>query len=267
MTYDLTRQRQDHRQGQLRPLLRAGRHRRRRRARSTRVTAVTRPLSRGTTPTATSSSRRTKCSRPRRLRQRSRTSPATGIRRTRGAATTANTIDPNLKNDTTDEFIVGLDHEVGRGFAVGANYIWRKLRQLHVDLDTDGLDQRRLHRRRPSAPTCTIAGGAVRRRSRPAIREFHGSRRGDDDQLNHDRASTATFNGVELTGRKRMSHHWMMNTSFSYNSAIIQNYGARRTRHRGPEQHRRSATGSSTTTPRPAAASATSTSTPSGCSS
>ena len=37
-----------------------------------------------------------------------------------------NSVDPNLKNDTTDEFIVGLDREVGRGFAVGANYIYRK---------------------------------------------------------------------------------------------------------------------------------------------
>ncbi len=35
-------------------------------------------------------------------------------------------MDPNLKNDTTDEFIVGVDHELGAGFAVGANYIWRR---------------------------------------------------------------------------------------------------------------------------------------------
>src|SRR5262249_37683332 len=27
------------------------------------------------------------------------------------------------------------------------------------------------------------------------------------------------YNGVELTGRKRMSNHWMMNTSFGYNNA------------------------------------------------
>ena len=45
----------------------------------------------------------------------------------------ANSVDPNLKNDTTDEFIVGLDREVGKGFAVGANYIWRQLRQLRVE--------------------------------------------------------------------------------------------------------------------------------------
>src|SRR5262249_12636324 len=39
---------------------------------------------------------------------------------------TANTIDPNLKNDRTNEFIVGLDREIGAGFAAGINYIWRR---------------------------------------------------------------------------------------------------------------------------------------------
>ena len=38
----------------------------------------------------------------------------------------ANSVDQNLKNDTTDEFIVGVDREVGAGFAVGASYIWRR---------------------------------------------------------------------------------------------------------------------------------------------
>ncbi len=43
-----------------------------------------------------------------------------------GSPTTLNTVDPNLKNDRTDEFIVGFDREVGSGFAVGGNYIWRR---------------------------------------------------------------------------------------------------------------------------------------------
>ena len=51
---------------------------------------------------------------------------ATGPRRTRRTRSSANSVDPNLKNDTTDEFIVGVDREIGAGFAVGANYIWRR---------------------------------------------------------------------------------------------------------------------------------------------
>src|SRR3954453_13232592 len=42
------------------------------------------------------------------------------------AVTTANTVDPDLKNDRTREFIAGVDREIGRGFAAGINYIWRK---------------------------------------------------------------------------------------------------------------------------------------------
>jgi hypothetical protein len=30
-----------------------------------------------------------------------------------------------------------------------------------------------------------------------------------------------TYNGVEVMGRKRMSNHWMMNTSFAYNSTTV----------------------------------------------
>ena len=44
-----------------------------------------------------------------------------------------NSVDPNLKNDTTDEFIVGVDREIGAGFAVGANYIWRRYGNFYVD--------------------------------------------------------------------------------------------------------------------------------------
>ena len=29
---------------------------------------------------------------------------------------------------------------------------------------------------------------------------------------------TRSYNGFEATGRKRMSNHWLMNTSFSFNS-------------------------------------------------
>ena len=34
-----------------------------------------------------------------------------------------NSLDPDLKNDTTDEVIVGVNREIGRGFAVDASYI------------------------------------------------------------------------------------------------------------------------------------------------
>ena len=39
-------------------------------------------------------------------------------------------VDPNLKNDITDEMIFGVDHEVMNNFGVGAMVIYRKYSQL-----------------------------------------------------------------------------------------------------------------------------------------
>ena len=48
-------------------------------------------------------------------------------------------VDPNLSSDTTDEFIVSFDKQIGNEFAVSASYIWRKLREFlgerHDNLD------------------------------------------------------------------------------------------------------------------------------------
>ena len=43
-----------------------------------------------------------------------------------GSPTTFNRVDPNLKNETTDEAIIGLQHELFPGIALSANYIYRK---------------------------------------------------------------------------------------------------------------------------------------------
>src|SRR5258707_1189322 len=77
-----------------------------------------------------------------------------------GSPTTANTIDPNLKNDRTQEFILGLDHEVGAGFAVGANYIWRKYSNFQFT-DTVGLEPADYAATTftPAASTCPGADG------------------------------------------------------------------------------------------------------------
>ena len=53
------------------------------------------------------------------------------------------TVDPNVKNDRTQEFIVGFDREVANNLAVGASYIWRKYDQFHV-AGPDELDERQL---------------------------------------------------------------------------------------------------------------------------
>jgi len=136
-----------------------------------------------------------------------------------GAVTTSNTIDPNYKNDTTDEFIVGVDREIGRGVAVGANYIWRSYYNFQF-LDTVGLEPTDFTQR-SFVPTCTnptarcetVAYYTANFAVPGTVLETNFAK----DQYNRG------FNGFELTARKRMANHWMMNSSVSYNSTVVHN--------------------------------------------
>src|SRR5262249_52036884 len=49
-------------------------------------------------------------------------------------------VDPNLKNDVTDEAIVGVDHELMNNFGVGVSYIYRKYHQFQGQYRTDPAD-------------------------------------------------------------------------------------------------------------------------------
>ena len=143
-----------------------------------------------------------------------------------GSPTTVNSVDPNLKNDRTDEFIVGIDHEVGVGFAVGANYIWRRYANFQFQ-DTLGLE--------PSdfaavsfTPAPSACPGADRQRTAaancPTVTYYQplfqlpvatNLTNFTSDQYHR------TYNGLEITARKRFSNHWLMNTSFAYNSTVV----------------------------------------------
>jgi hypothetical protein len=132
---------------------------------------------------------------------------------------TANTIDPNYQNDTTDEFIIGVDREIGGGFAVGANYIWRSYYNF-TNTDTIGLEPGDFV---PVVYTPTCSSPTARCEpvtyytSNFVIPGASVQTNFTKDQFNRG------YNGFELTGRKRMGNRWMMNTSFSYNSTVVHN--------------------------------------------
>ena len=139
------------------------------------------------------------------------------------AVTTANTVDPKLRNDRTDEFILGVDHELGAGFAVGANYIWRKYADFQL-FDVIGLTSADYAAVQftPAASACPAAQAA----RCPAVTYYQPTFQlptiTNETNLTSDQYNR-TFNGVELTGRKRLSHHWLMNTSYAFNSTIVNN--------------------------------------------
>jgi hypothetical protein len=135
------------------------------------------------------------------------------------SVSTKNTIDPNLKNDRTDEIIIGADREIGAGFAVGGNYIWRRYGNFSWSpingLATDGSSYTAVSY---TAPASNCPAGA----SCPTLTYYQPiAQLGTITTLQNQQGFSRVFNGVELTGRKRMSHHWLMNTSFSYNSTIV----------------------------------------------
>jgi hypothetical protein len=131
---------------------------------------------------------------------------------------TQNHIDPDLKNDSTDEFIIGGSREIGRGFAVDLNYIWRRYDNFQSTF-TDGVSSADYV---PSVytPTCTVAGA----RCEQVTAYYPSFQLGGITTLLNTPNFTRSFNGVEVTARKRMADRWMMNSSYSYNSTI-QNYG------------------------------------------
>jgi hypothetical protein len=134
-----------------------------------------------------------------------------------------NSVDPNMKNDRTDEFIVGFDREIGLGFAAGANYIWRRYANLTFD-DTLGLQPADYAAVQftPVASTCPAAKNA----RCPTVTYYQPLFQLPTIQQRTSFGAdlyNRTFNGFELTARKRMSHHWLMNTSFSYNSTVVNN--------------------------------------------
>jgi Carboxypeptidase regulatory-like domain len=143
-----------------------------------------------------------------------------------GSPTTANTVDPNLKNDRTDEFIVGLDHEVGHGFAVGANYIWRRYSNFQF-IDTVGLEPSDYAATTFTPPPGTCPGADGQRIGAgncPTLTYYVPL--SQVPAISNETTFTAdqynrVFNGFELTGRKRLSNHWLMNASYAFNSTVV----------------------------------------------
>ena len=76
----------------------------------------------------------------------------------------AGTVDPDVKNDRTREFIAGFDHEVMANLAVGASYIYRNT--------TGSRGTTRLDSRAP-----TTWSGRSRRRRRPVQRQVRAATR------------------------------------------------------------------------------------------
>ena len=129
---------------------------------------------------------------------------------------TANTVDSNIRNERTQEFIAGFDHELAPGWGVGANYIWRKYDRFNWD-DTVGLassDYSPVKYMPPSA-SCPQASARC-----PEITYYVPNFTIPSLRIRTNRPDFfRDFNGFELTMRKRYANRWMASASYAYNSA------------------------------------------------
>ena len=135
----------------------------------------------------------------------------------------ANSVDSNLKNDTTDEFIVGVDREIGRGFALGANYIYRKYGNFQWNDRVNFTSSDWVPVSFTPTTGCQGNDGLRTEASRcPTVSYYEPTiQQPTIITLSNVPGYERVFNGIELTGRKRMSNRWMMNTSFTYNTTDV----------------------------------------------
>jgi hypothetical protein len=145
------------------------------------------------------------------------------------AGSTPDKVDRNLKAPHTDEFIVGVDHELMPNFALGVAYTYRHNSDLtyrpHLAGPCDV---------NPTAASCPIiqpqqytandpvsAGGYTVTTYSPSADLVEA---GNFGRLRTNQPGyTQNFNGVELTLTKRLSNRWMGRAAFSWN-AFKQNY-------------------------------------------
>ncbi len=123
-------------------------------------------------------------------------------------------VDPNIKNDRTQEFIVGFDRQLAAQMAVGGSYIWRRYDQF-TWTDRDNFTSANY------LPVVQVPTGCPTGARCETVTYYQpnvlipspGIRTNTPDRHRD-------FNGFELTFQKRNSNNWSMNASAAYNNAI-----------------------------------------------
>jgi hypothetical protein len=139
-----------------------------------------------------------------------------------GSSTTKNTIDRKLSNERVSEVVVGMDQQFGRNFAIGGSYIYRKYDNPGLGwmplngVSTTGSDYTAVSYT-PPAGTCPASQNAYC----PTVTYYQPNFQLGTISTLTNYPYYKTFNGIEVSARKRMANRWLMDASFSYNDAIV----------------------------------------------
>jgi outer membrane receptor protein involved in Fe transport len=136
-----------------------------------------------------------------------------------GSPTTINRVDPNLKNERTDEIILGLQHELLPGVALSANYIYRKYNDFRWTV-SDGITSDVYQPTTTTPSSCYSAANTPA--PCPSITYYVPTVAiGGRAQILQNRPDYSRgYNGFELAVTKRYSKRWYANASYAYNSAV-----------------------------------------------
>ena len=123
------------------------------------------------------------------------------------------TVDPDVKNDRTREFIAGLQHEFGANMALELNYIWRKYDQFAWSdspdyTSADFVEQTLTPTNCSAAATCGTITYYTPSKTLPAPFTY-----------TNQPGRYRNYNGLEFSLNKRFANRWMGNASFAYNDA------------------------------------------------
>jgi len=145
-----------------------------------------------------------------------------------GSVKTTAIVDPNMTNDVTNEFIIGLDHEVMSNFGVGVMYVYRKYdnfcgsaQQQCVGNAVRYLDSTDLYLSGGAQTFTAPCGNTLCGQSSYSGTFYNLSRPLNSNTIQENITEYRTYNGLELTARKRLTHHWMLTGSYVYNNEKV----------------------------------------------
>ncbi len=124
----------------------------------------------------------------------------------------AATVDPDLENDITDEFTIGVDREIAKDFGVSLTYIWRRYHNLQGEYRL-GL------RSADFVPVAFTAacGNATCDQNSYSVTYWQLPFQQPAGTILRNDGTRRSYQGLELVARKRFSNRWMMNGSITYN--------------------------------------------------
>ncbi len=128
----------------------------------------------------------------------------------------ASTVDPDLDNDVTDEFVISLEREVANNFAVSATYIWRRyhVNQAEYRLGLKSADFV------PVPFTANCGNGSCDEPSYSVtywqlpFQQPAGTVLRNDETERH-------YQGLEFVARKRFGNRWFLAASLTLNDTTF----------------------------------------------